>query len=313
VWPLLYLYFSNLVNDHKTIKIKELAHIIVPPLIFLFFFYIKEHYLKNDFLIIAKIVFISAIVWNLFYAFASYKLLQDKVWKRNSDILIINQQNKIIKQWTQLLFSLFVLMFLRFLISILFVKGGQWFAIQNNLLWLSGLIWIGMFLKILYSPDFLYGYEEFQNKIKEYKKHNIIFNNIWIMEPSKTVTNLQDAVLKKKINSQIENYILGIEYKAVNTNLFFTKNLQIDDVAHKLNIPKSHLLYVFKYHASISFADFKKIVRIQKIIVLIDEDYLKNNNMESLAAATGFSSYSTFFTSFKSITGMSPYDYIKNQ
>ena len=42
LWPLLYLYFSNLVNDHKTLKIKELTHIIVPPLVFLFFFTSKN-------------------------------------------------------------------------------------------------------------------------------------------------------------------------------------------------------------------------------------------------------------------------------
>lgn len=42
------------------------------------------------------------------------------------------------------------------------------------------------------------------------------------MKPAKPVTNLQDAVLKEKINAQIENYIVWIEYKAVNTNLFFT-------------------------------------------------------------------------------------------
>lgn len=199
IWPLFYLYFNNLVNDHKILKIKELTHIIIPTLVFLFFFSQKEYILNHDLLIVAKIVFISAIVWNTVYLYASYKLLKEKVWKRNSDILIINQQNKIIKQWTQLLFTLFALMFLRFLVSILFVKEGQWYTVQNNFLWVASLIWIGMYLKILYSPDFLYGYEAFQNKIKEYKKHNIIFNNIWIMEPTKAVTNLQDTVLKKKI------------------------------------------------------------------------------------------------------------------
>jgi AraC-like DNA-binding protein len=96
---------------------------------------------------------------------------------------------------------------------------------------------------------------------------------------------------------------------------YFLKNqleiLTFGDVTHKLNIPKSHLLYIFKYHASISFSDFKKIVRIQKIIVLIDEDFLKTNTMETLATTTGFSSYTTFFTSFKSIIGLSPQEYLK--
>jgi AraC-like DNA-binding protein len=302
------MYFSNLVNDSNKLKIKDLVHsIIIIP--FVFFFIIKNHLTKEEFIIGNKTLLIAAIVWNIGYAIASYKLIKEKVWKRNSAILIINQQNKIIKQWTQILYSVFVLLLFRFLICLLLTKNEHWYINHNDYMWVSGLILIGLYIKILYSPDFLYGYEEFQNKIKEYKKHNIVFNNIWIMDASKLVTNVQDTVLKEKIASQIENYILAIEYQAVSTNLFFTKNLQIEDVAHKLTTPKSHLLYIFKYHAAISFADFKKIIRIQKIILLVEEGYLKNNTMESLAAATGFSSYSSFFKSFKSIAGMSPQEY----
>lgn len=309
LWPLLYLYFSNLVNDYNDIKIKELRHIIMPPIVFLFFFGIKQYLTNEAFVLGGKIIFILAIASNIGYAIASYKLLQNKVWKRNSAIIIINQQNKIIKQWTKILFIVFALMFLRFLISILVVKNGFWYIAQNNFMWVSCIIWIALYLKILYSPEFLYGYEKFQNKIKEYKKHNIIFNNIWIMEPSKSVTNLHDTVLKEKIDPQIENYILAIEYQAVNTDLFITPILGIENLAYKLNIPKSHLLYIFKYHASISFSEFKKIIRIQKTILLINDGYLNTNTIESLALKVGFSSYSPFFTSFKLIAGISPHEY----
>jgi AraC-like DNA-binding protein len=41
----------------------------------------------------------------------------------------------------------------------------------------------------------------------------------------------------------------------------------------------------------------------------MEEDYLKSNTMESLANDVGFSSYSPFFKSFKTITGLSPQEY----
>jgi AraC-like DNA-binding protein len=166
-----------------------------------------------------------------------------------------------------------------------------------------------MYVKILYSPDFLYGYDIFQIKIKEYNKNNIIFENIWTFDYSKKELNIQDSVLKDKIDSNIGSYILKIEHLALNTNLFFTENLDIAHLAQKMMIPKSHALYIFKYHALISFNDFKKIIRIQKTIQLIDEGFLKNSTMESLASQTGFSSYSSFFKSFKSIIGLSPQSY----
>ena len=50
--------------------------------------------------------------------------------------------------------------------------------------------------------------------------------------------------------------------------------------------------------------------RIKEIsILLMEEGYLKYNTMESLALETGFTSYSSFFKSFKSITGLPPYEY----
>lgn len=307
-WPLLYLYFSNLVYNHTVFIKKELLHFIIPSLLFMLSL-TRGNVTDNAFAIGWKMGFILEIALNIGYALASYKLLNDRVWKRNSDVLLINQQNKVIKQWTQLLFILFSLMLLRFLISLTLGNVTYWYINQNNFLWLGALIWIMMYIKILYSPDFLYGYEVFQSKIREYKKHNIIFDNIWIMDSSKQMTNIQDTVLKEKISLNIENYVLEMEHLAVNTNLFYSNTLKKEDLALKLNIPKSHLGYIFKYHAAISFADFKNIIRIQKSILLIEEGYLKSNTMESLAVETGFTSYSSFFKSFKSITGLSPYEY----
>ena len=259
-----------------------------------------------------KIGFIIEIFINIAYAIASYKLLKEKLWKRKSDVLVINQQNNIIKRWTQLLFSIFTLMLIRFIIGLTLNDAFFWYINQNSYLWVGAVIWIALYIKILYSPEFLYGYEIFQSKIKELKKHAIIFDNIWITKTSKEITNIQDLVLKEKIASNIENYILDIEQLALSTNLFFDKNFKPKNLADKLAIPKSHVLFVFKYHAAISFADFRKIIRIQKTILLIEEGYLKTNTMESLSDITGFKSYSNFFKSFKSITGVSPQVYIRD-
>ncbi len=308
IWPLIYLYFKDLINNQTALKRKNLLHFIVPFVIFVL--YCTEEYITEDAFVIGfKIAFIVVIVLNIVYAIASYKLLKEKVWKRNSDILLINQQNNIIKQWTQLLFSLFTVMLVRFLINLAVNNPDRWYVNQNNFLWVGALIWMSLYVKILYSPEFLYGYDVFQNKIKEYKKHSIIFDNIWIFDTYKEVINIQDKILKDKIDSVIEGYVSDIEHVALKTNCFFDENFKTADLANKLNIPKSHVLYVFKYHAVISFSDFKKIVRIQKTILLIEQGYLKSNTLESLASKTGFSSYSAFFKSFKSITGMSPQEY----
>ena len=310
-WPLLYLYFKKIINNHTNLKGYNLLHFVAPILLFLLVCF-KKQFTKEALEIGNKIGFVLAIVLNITYSIITYKLLRNNVWKRKSEIVVINQQNKIIKQWTQSLFALFIIMLIRFFINLAMNKTTDWYVNQNNFLWVGALIWIVLYIKILYSPEFLYGHDVFQNKIKEYKSHAIIFDNIWILNTVKEVTNIQDTVLKEKMIPNIEKHVLDIEHLALNTNLFFTENFDTRNLANKLGIPKSYLLYIFKYHANISFNDFRKIIRIQKTILLIEDGYLKKDTLESLASVAGFSSYSSFFKSFKSITGVSPKEYVRN-
>jgi AraC-like DNA-binding protein len=68
---------------------------------------------------------------------------------------------------------------------------------------------------------------------------------------------------------------------------------------------------LFKYHSKISFPEYKKVIRIKESVLLIENDYLKKNTLDSLARKVGFISYNTFFVSFKDITGVNPIDYMK--
>ncbi len=249
------------------------------------------------------------LFFNIGYLFAAYLFLKEKVWNRKSNIFVINQQNNNINSWTKLLFSFYLLIFIRFFINLILNKIGFWYLNNNNFLWLGGLIWIIMYVRILYSPKFLYGYEVFQNKIKEYKKQDVIFDNIWIIDSNVEITNVQDSILKEKIENNLRNYIHEIENQALNGSLFFAKKFTISNLASSLKIPSSHLNYLFKYHSALSFPEFKKIIRIQRSVLLINEGFLKESTFDSLATEIGFSSYNAFFKSFKNIIGKSPQEY----
>ena len=207
---------------------------------------------------------------------------------------------------------MFLLILVRFVVNLFLNNPLYWYINKNNFSWLGALMWIIMYLKILSSPEFLYGNEVFESKIKEFKKHNIIFDNIWIHDASIQVINIQDSILKNKMATNIENYIIEIEHLSLNSSLFFSDTFSVVELSNKLNIPKSHVYYLFKYHSKISFSDFKKIIRIQRSILLIDGGYLKTSTFDSLASETGFSSYSSFFKSFKNIIGVAPQEYYLN-
>jgi len=304
--PLVFLYFKKLVASKRYNPKENFLHVLAAIVLFAIINSIVTYYPNT---IVLKSRILVLVVFNLFYAVKSYFLLHKSVWKRKSNLLMINQQNVWVKKWTYILFGFFILVIIRFTLFFLVKSDGLWYQHDSNFLWVTALMWIVLYLKVLYSPEFLYGYDLFQNKIKEYKKYKIVFDTIWILKSVAAPTNFQDNVLKEKIDLEIDNYIIQIEHLALAIPLIFTESFKLKDLSDKLNIPKSHVIYVFKYHAKISFNDFKKIVRIQNAIGLIEKGFLKMNTLEALAIEIGFSSYSAFFKSFKSVTGVSPKEY----
>jgi AraC-like DNA-binding protein len=309
VWPLFYLYFKKIVQIHAVFKKRDALHFLAPIIITSFIAF-KNYFNVEFYTTVVGVCFVFSLALSVVYAIVCYRFLRKNIWNRSSDILVINQQNKLIKQWTKIIYTVSIIMLIRFLLNVAMNNDLLWFKNQKDYLWISAFCWIGIYVKMLIYPEILYGYDIFQKKINDYKKSAIVFNHIWITS-GKQVVNIQDAALKEKIVDSIQNYIIAIELLAINTDLFLKDDFTINDLVNKLNAPKSHVVYLFKYHCTISFVDFKKIIRVQKAVLLIEEGFLKSNTLEALAVRTGFSSYSPFFKSFKSITGMSPKDYLK--
>ena len=302
--PLVFLYFKKLVSPFNRINKNDVFYLLILFVLFLTINYTTTYYHEGT---VDKAKAIALLSLNVFYAVKSFLLLNKLVWKRNSDILILNRQNILIKKWTYVFFGFYIFMFLRFNLNLIVQKNGAWYLYNNDFLWITALIWIALYLKVIFSPEFLYGYDLIRHKINEYEKNKIVFHNIWDLKRTNTHTNQQDNTLKEKVD--LENYITKIEQLALNNPILFNESFKLNDLSSVLNIPKSHVVYVFKYHSKISFNDFKKIIRIQSAVNLIKGDYLKINTLEALSAEVGFTSYSAFFKSFKSVIGVSPKEY----
>ena len=65
----------------------------------------------------------------------------------------------------------------------------------------------------------------------------------------------------------------------------------------------------FFFDTSTNFGFFKKYIRIQRAIGLMEEDYLENQSVESLAKTVGYSSRAPFYLAFEQIMGKSLTDY----
>ncbi|MFV5692094.1 helix-turn-helix domain-containing protein [Flavobacterium sp. LT1R49] len=233
------------------------------------------------------------------------------VWTKKGEIKAIKNQKKLISKWTLFLFISLILVSIRVLSSLFIEVYYNQNTKGHSYQWISSFIWLLILIKILISPEILYGYNALNRKINENRNTNLILNKIWKIAPNINLNNAQHLVLKEKIDTNILTYIEEIEKLSFEYELFRDSKMTISDLASKLNIPKSHISYIFKYHSTISFSEYKKAIRIRDAMKYIELNYLKNNTLESLSKKVGFTSYNPFFTSFKEISGVSPLEYYK--
>lgn len=304
-----HLYFRDLVYSKKW-RVKDAIHLIVPfVVVLLHLLNVQQRYEHAPTI---RMVYVALlIVCVATYNFLSYQLLRTTIWLKKSEAPFLAKQTKAIKNWTIYFYSAIVL--LGWMIVLVFVANGFNYNRNGNSyqITIAALFWLAFFIKLLATPELLYGYDFMKIKIEAYKKAEVVLNAIWILDTRLEITNQKDLKIAGSVTTNINSYIHQIESLSFHTNTFRNPAMTVEDFAQKLNLPKVHLLYVFKYHCAITFVEYKKMIRIHDAIKLLETGFLKFSTMESLAMEVGFSSYKPFYTSFKSITGRTPQEYSK--
>lgn len=306
--PMFYLYFKNLIKNQHAFELKGLIHYI-PPIFFVIIikYSLIEKICNCEFEFVYMYVFF--LIYYFIYDIVIFIKLKNFVWNKKATLQIAVKQNELIRKWTIYLYIAKTLIFIRTFVSIFFEMNSvlKLFGVYG--IWIGSTMWVLLFIKILSSPEILYGYSYLVTKSNEkHTKHQNISQ--WVVLSKIALTTIQDQQLKEKINPNIENYILQIDTLISKNKCFRSAEFSMKEFSKELKIPKSHLHYLFKYHSKISFKDFRKIARIQDALDLMEDGYLAANTLESLSKFVGFTSYNPFFTSFKDVVGKSPQEYL---
>ncbi|MGO4819676.1 helix-turn-helix domain-containing protein [Flavobacterium sp. W22_SRS_FP1] len=240
----------------------------------------------------------------------NFNLIGKNIWFNDNKVRIVNKHTRLINKAALFLFIIATINILRALLSLYFQIFNEDPFIDIDYIWVPALVWTILFIKILISPELLYGYNLFIDIIKKDNIEQLELANVWIINSKKEIYNPQNIKLKKQIDKNIIKYIAEIEKRASDIGSFKDCKYSLSELAQDLRIPNSHLNYVFKYHCKISFLDYKKNIRIRHSIELLQSNYLRTSTLESLAREVGFASYNPFFCSFKDITGLSPKEYV---
>ncbi len=305
--PCFYLYFTNIIHERK-FELGNLLHFMVPFLLGSLFIIAFFSILKLS-ILIKKIFFFTAICFYIIYAIFGFLILKKHIWQRKTFINTIQKQNDLIKNWSVFLYTSFiVIVLIRVLTSVVLNKTG---IFSNQYVWVSALVWMSIFIKIIITPEILYGYN-LLNKTIDAATEKLVLNNVWNLKGKPLpITTEKDEKLKEKIQPLLKNYLHQIEEYSFHSHAFRNPNLTMERIAVALKIPSSYVYYILKFHCNENFTDYKKIVRIHDATKLIEKGFLDENKVELLASKVGFKSYNTFSIAFKNITGVTTQEYLK--
>lgn len=304
VFACIYLYFKCLVVNRKKPVVKDLYYFSIPVLFGVFNLWM--HYYTASWYLMSYFLF--ALV-PLFYLGLSFFELKNKLWFRKSKTWRVQKQNVLVRNWSIFFFVFCFLIVLRLLVSLvldIFIAG---YSDGTSFFWLTAFLCCVLFFRLLFTPTMLHYNLLLDYEVKSKEYFELVFEDFWQYESEVLITNNQDLKLRERVEDNLDFYIYEIEKMALEHFCFRNPSVSMRDFAIKLEIPKSHLLYFFKYHSNVSFIEFKRTVRIYDAISLIEEGFLEMNTIEGLSQKTGFSSCDLFLNSFKEIAGVEPHEY----
>jgi AraC-like DNA-binding protein len=113
-------------------------------------------------------------------------------------------------------------------------------------------------------------------------------------------------------NSTKKNYLLAFQYLLVDQKRFLDSELTLDTIASELKVSKGHLSRIINSNLNISFNDYVNTLRVKEAKTFLRTMDLFAETILTIAMKSGFNSKSTFYASFKKLTGLTPYQFKNN-
>lgn len=111
----------------------------------------------------------------------------------------------------------------------------------------------------------------------------------------------------------IQKYKAEIIHAMEIEKLYLNNQLSIHEFSKRLNIPRQYISEILNVHMNISFQDLINQYRVEEFIIRLKNDQINQFTLLAIAMDVGFSSKSSFNSTFKKIKGLTPSEYKKTQ
>jgi len=124
----------------------------------------------------------------------------------------------------------------------------------------------------------------------------------------KFAVSVSSAITSETTSSK-NHHIIAFENFIATKKNYLDSNLSLDGVAQELNLNKSHLSRIINTELGKSFSDYVNQLRVEEAKAYMANPEFSNYTLVAIGLEAGFNSKSTFHTTFKKYTGMTPSEY----
>lgn len=134
-----------------------------------------------------------------------------------------------------------------------------------------------------------------------------------IMSPDSVIPKVEVEKYKSSSLDQklVSSYKKQLKQLFEVDKVFIDNKLTVNDVAGKMQIPRQHLSEILSMHLNTNFQDFLNKYRVEEFIQHLNNPNYNNLTLLGIAKEVGFNSKTSFYTTFKKVTGMTPSEYKK--
>jgi AraC-like DNA-binding protein len=167
------------------------------------------------------------------------------------------------------------------------------FGLQNGSVLVTFILYFTAFIIgiiPIYFPTILQGYP----RVKKAQAP--------IGENSKQSDDLKFSLNETEIKIRLK--------KLIENKIYLDQDFTVTTCARHMDMPAHHLSYFISNYFGQNFSSYKNNLRIDYSKHLIDDGFLENNTIDTLAITCGFGNRSSFSKIFKTITNQSPSEYL---
>lgn len=130
-------------------------------------------------------------------------------------------------------------------------------------------------------------------------------------EIREVILNKTSYAILEKTKSK-NNHITTLNKKLLEEKQYLNPNLSLDLLANELQLSKGHLSRLINNEIGSSFSEYINTLRIEEAKAHLENPEFSKYTIIAIGLEAGFSSKTTFNTTFKKITGLTPSQYRKN-